>query len=225
MSYNTIFKDLTTVYSTWNELRQYLESDAGGRFRVVDKKDDLCLIRYQKGHSRMDLPHSKWFRSVVWNTATNQPISIAPPKVSMYNMPFNTFQEIRDNSIVCQEQMDGFMINCFRKVGDETLYITSRSKLDAAGHFYSSKSFRTLFIEAYMKIVSANIRDIENHYYSMLFAFFTILSGVASGLLLTIFINYNVINGPHCSHTFFYIVIINCLSSIIPVVLFILYLI
>ena len=69
------------------------------------------------------------------------------------------------------------------------------------------------------------IRDIENHYYSMLFAFFTILSGVASGLLLTIFINYNVINGPHCSHTFFYIVIINCLSSIIPVVLFILYLI
>lgn len=161
MSYNTIFKDLTTVYSTWNELRQYLESDAGGRFRVVDKKDDLCLIRYQKGHSRMDLPHSKWFRSVVWNTATNQPISIAPPKVSMYNMPFNTFQEIRDNSIVCQEQMDGFMINCFRKVGDETLYITSRSKLDAAGHFYSSKSFRTLFIETYMKTSAESTENLE----------------------------------------------------------------
>jgi hypothetical protein len=34
-------------------------------------------------------------------------------------------------------------------VGDEQLYITSRSKLNAAGNFYSPKSFRTLFIECY----------------------------------------------------------------------------
>jgi hypothetical protein len=41
------------------------------------------------------------------------------------------------------------MINCFKKVGDEQLYVTSRSKLNAAGNFYSPKSFRTLFIECF----------------------------------------------------------------------------
>lgn len=148
---SSIFKDLIALYPTWNELHKYLESDEGGRFRVVDKKEDMCLIRYQKGVSRMDLPHSKWFRSIVWNTVTNVPISVAPPKVSYNDIPFSTLKELSDANIYCQEQMDGFMINCFRKVGDETLYITSRSKLDAAGHFYSSKSFRQLFIEAYMK--------------------------------------------------------------------------
>lgn len=42
------------------------------------------------------------------------------------------------------------MINCFRVAGSETLHITSRSKLNAAGKFYSEKSFRELFMEAYM---------------------------------------------------------------------------
>ena len=163
MSFNNVFRDLIALYPTWNKLQHYLESDEGGRFRIVDKKNNLCLIRYQKGYSRMDLSHSKWFRSVVWDIVKNRPLSVAPPKVSNLDMPFKSLYEINKNDVLCQEQLDGFMINCFKKVNDNVLYITSRSKLDAAGHFYSSKSFRTLFIEAYMKIVSTNIRDIENH--------------------------------------------------------------
>lgn len=149
---NSIFKELINKYSTWPELHKYLESDEGGLFQVVDKNEgnNLCIIRYEKGSTNMDLPHSRWFRSVVWNTATNRPVCVAPPKASVGEFPFSTFNEISDASGVCQELLDGFMINCFRLAGDNTLHITSRSKLDATGKFYSDKSFRDLFIESYM---------------------------------------------------------------------------
>jgi uncharacterized glyoxalase superfamily protein PhnB len=147
----SIFKDLIEKYPTWDELQKYLESNEGGLFRVVDKNDDgFCLIRYEKGTTKMDLPHSKWFRSVVWNTKTNQPVCIAPPKAAVDEFPYKTLKEVTDAGIVCQELLEGFMINCFRVADSEELHITSRSKLNAAGKFYSEKSFRELFMEAYM---------------------------------------------------------------------------
>ena len=114
----------------------------------------------------MKLSHSKWFRSVVWNTNTNKPVCIAPPKASTEDFPYKTFKDILDTGVVCQEFHEGFMINCFRVIGDETLHITSRSKLNAAGKFYSNKSFRELFIEAYMntpELSDYNKTNIENN--------------------------------------------------------------
>jgi hypothetical protein len=147
-----IFKELVERYPSWEDLQKYLESNEGGMFRIVDKNDNgLCLIRYEKGVTKMDLPHSKWFRSVVWNTKTNRPVSIAPSKVTTTELPFSTLKELSDENIVCQEFLEGFMINCFRAIDDETISITSRSKLDATGKFYSEKSFRELFMEAYME--------------------------------------------------------------------------
>lgn len=136
-----VFKELVEFYPTWNDLRSYLESEEGGLFRVIDTNDDYCMIRYEKGISKMDLPHSKWFRSVVWDIKTHRPVCIAPPKSS------NGFDAL-NTELICQELLDGFMINCFKV--DKTLHITSRSKLDAAGTFYSDRSFRDLFMEAYM---------------------------------------------------------------------------
>lgn len=166
-----VFRDLIQKYPTWDSLRTYLESEEGGLFRIVDKDDKgLCLIRYEKGTSKMDLPHSRWFRSVVWNTITNRPVSIAPPKATSTEFPFTSFKEVSDAGVICQELLDGFMINCFRVTGDESLHITSRSKLDAAGKFYSQQSFRELFMEAYMNttdcphysetVIQDNSRDI-----------------------------------------------------------------
>lgn len=150
-----VFKDLVTQYPSWAELQKYLESPEGGLFRIVDNKEDsgLCLIRYEKGTSKMDLPHSKWFRSVVWNTKTNRPICVAPAKavaLGQMPLPFKTLKDVSDAGLVCQELLDGFMINCFKMTGDETFHITSRSRLSAAGKFYSNKSFRELFEEAYV---------------------------------------------------------------------------
>lgn len=145
-----IFKELIEKYAKWEDLRKYLESEEGGLFRVVDNDEKkFCLIRYEKGSTKMDLPHSKWFRSVVWDIETNNPVCIAPPKATSQEFPFKTFKDISDAGVICQELLDGFMINCFRVSGDPSLHITSRSKLNAAGKFYSEKSFRELFIEAY----------------------------------------------------------------------------
>jgi hypothetical protein len=102
----------------------------------------------------MNLPHSKWFRSVVWSKSLNLPICVAPPKASVEPVSTQGYRET-----ICQEFLDGFMINCFRFVNDDKLYITSRSKLNAAGHFYSKKSFRTLFIEALLSGTHQNIDE------------------------------------------------------------------
>jgi len=47
-------------------------------------------------------------------------------------------------------------------VGDERLYITSRSKLDASGHFHSAKSFRQLFMEALTGWIVTSNQPVES---------------------------------------------------------------
>jgi hypothetical protein len=56
------------------------------------------------------------------------------------------------------------MINCFQTTNDTTVHITSRSKLNAAGTFYSKKTFRELFVEAY----EDTIQEKENTLFSSL---------------------------------------------------------
>lgn len=160
---NNIFKHLIETYPSWEELQKFLESDEGGQFKIIEKGNEngFCMIRYEKGVTKMDLPHSKWFRSVVWNTKTNRPLCVAPPKATSEEFPYKTLQEVLNAGVVCQELLEGFMINCFKVAGDETLYITSRSKLDATGKFYSDKSFRCLFQEAFMNSTEFTDKDFE----------------------------------------------------------------
>lgn len=142
---NTIFKELTDKYPDWLSLQQHLESDACGNLRILDKSENgLCIIRHEKGST------DRHFRSVVWDTLQNKPVCIAPSKPSDNEFPYSTLQDAITAGAVCEEFFDGFMINCFRRAGDPQLYITSRSKLDASGRFYSSKTFRQLFMEAYI---------------------------------------------------------------------------
>ena len=152
---NNVFAELITRYSSWPALEAFLESEEGGSFRVVDHDESgLCIIRYDKGTSNINLPHSHWFRSVVWNTETNRPMCISPPKAMSTELPVQTTQQAIESGLVCQELLDGFMINCFATVGEKTFHICSRSKLNASGQFYSSKSFRDLFIEAHTGRIS-----------------------------------------------------------------------
>jgi hypothetical protein len=142
-----VFKELIEKYPCWNDMRVYLESEY---FRISDEKNELCIIRYDKEISNMDLPYSRWFRSVVWNMRTHRPVCVAPPRAST---------DVPEGDVICQEMLDGFMINCFKT---DEIYITSRSKLDASGTFYSNKSFRELFLEC------ETIPITENTFYSFL---------------------------------------------------------
>ena len=97
MTVYTVFKDLIEQYPTWEQLERYLESEEGGLFRVVDRSSpSLCLIRYEKGVSKMNLAHSKWFRSVVWNTNTNRPVCVAPSKAESQDISLNTIILIKN---------------------------------------------------------------------------------------------------------------------------------
>lgn len=160
---NSTFTELITRYPSWVDLKEFLESEEGGSFRIVDQDEsDLCIIRYEKGVSNMNLPHSRWFRSVVWNMETNRPLCIAPPKAMFTDLPVQTTQQAKEDGMVCQELLDGFMINCFTLAGDKTLHICSRSKLNASGKFYSSKSFRELFIEAHTGRIKKEDESLES---------------------------------------------------------------
>jgi len=140
----TIFKELIEKYPEWNSLRSYLESDVGGMLRVSSEDENgLCIIKYEKNESIMTLPHSKWFRSVVWNTHSNRPVCVAPPKANADKLD----DTIDVSNHVYQEFHDGFMINCFKEVSTDVMHITTRSKLDASGKFYSQKTFKELFLE------------------------------------------------------------------------------
>jgi len=147
------FKNLIQTYPTWPLLKEYLESTEGGSLHVSEPNEQgLCLIHYDKVHnnngSGLMNAHPTWFRSVVWNTVEHYPVCVAPPKTCAAAFPCTTMQDAIDQQMVCEELLDGFMINCVHVAG--TLFITSRSKLDATGRFYSPKTFRQLFAEAYL---------------------------------------------------------------------------
>jgi len=157
------FKDLIESYPTWPLLKNYIESDKGGAFQISEANEKgLCMIHYDKDTSVMNVPYYAWFRSVVWNTILHCPVSVAPPKTCTDAFPCSTMQEVVDKQLVCEEFLEGFMINCFHLVGEPTLFITSRSKLDATGHFYSAKSFRQLFVEAYLNRPIDSVAELED---------------------------------------------------------------
>jgi len=147
------FKALTDQYTTWDQLRMYLSSSEGGSLRIIDcNRDSLYIIRYDKATSQFDVPHVSWFRSVVWNGATNRPVCVAPSKAqeglpeSMTDLRFEQF-------------LEGVMINVFLD-SSGTVQIATRSKLDATGTFYSSKSFSDLLNEALSNQGIADLKQI-----------------------------------------------------------------
>ncbi len=160
----TIFNDLITKYPTWKALKSYLESAEGGWLNILDtNKEDLCIIRYIKGVSDFYNTHVPYFRSVVWDTINNIPVCVAPIKAENDVFNYTIIEECINNGVVCEEFIDGFMINIFKRVGDDNVYVCTRSKLDATGRFYSLRSFKELFIESFCNTYNVNI-DTFNDY-------------------------------------------------------------
>jgi hypothetical protein len=161
---NTVFKELIETYKDWQSLRTYLESESGGNLRIIGYKDsNLCIIRYDKRHYNDAISHIKWFRSVVWDINRNRPVCVAPPRVNADPFPHENMADM--DKMVIEEYFDGFMINTFKYADSNALHITSRSRLDASGTFYSSKTFRQMFIEAYIHPYLYSQCDLDNERY------------------------------------------------------------
>jgi hypothetical protein len=145
----TIFSELRNSYTSWESLKEYLESSDGGLLKILSTSNPKYkIIRYEKGVSKFNVAHVPYFRSVIWNINENIPVCVAPIKATNNNFPYNTLEECINNEVVCEEFLEGFMINVFKTHDD--IYISSRSKLDATGRFYSTRTFKDLFTEAYL---------------------------------------------------------------------------
>ena len=135
-----VFSELCVSYPTWAELSAFLTSDEGGKLRIVQTNGSpYAIVRYTKGISNFEKPHVPFFRSVVWSTLANRPVSVAPCKAEEGDPVDGA--EVRVSDFV-----DGTMIQAW-KDGD-TLQIATRTSLGAKGGFYSSRSFADMLDDA-----------------------------------------------------------------------------
>ncbi len=145
------FKNLRERFDNWSALSNHLASDEGGAFGIREVEGNPhALIYYRKGISNMRLPHSKWFRSVVWNTVTNIPVSVSTPKaVEETSDGGNVFEWATSGFIgkTVQNYLEGVTLNIFRDA-DGQIQVSSRTRIGAGRGFYNKTSFREMLDDA-----------------------------------------------------------------------------
>ena len=138
-----IFSNLCASYNTWPELRTYLSSEAGGNLIIVENDEQKrAIIHYNKRVSNMSADHVRWCRSVIWNTETNRPVAVAPPKAFDTD---DTFMEKKGplEGYMLQDYLDGVTLTVYD--GDQ---VASRTRFGAVGGFYSRRPFREMLGDA-----------------------------------------------------------------------------
>lgn len=147
-SMSNTFTSLLSTYNTWPALKAYLTSEEGGKLRVMDASETpdhpYALIRYVKGQSNLSLPHVRAFRSVVWDTIAHRPVSVTPPKsADGESVPDGDIKQCR-----LTQFLDGVLIGVFFDPYTNDWEFHTRSTIGAHSRYYSSDSFRALFIDA-----------------------------------------------------------------------------
>jgi hypothetical protein len=146
----TTFATWRVNHPTWPSLKTWLETEEpsieilefeGSPYVILKAgKDDAPI---GTGVNKPVSEAAQLCRSVVWDTRTQTPCSIAP------------FAARRDQKIPTDTQLrledfvEGVMINVFRSACNRSeTHVTTRSRLDADGTFYSDRTFSELFEEA-----------------------------------------------------------------------------
>lgn len=163
---SAIFHDLLTQYKTWTALSEFLMSETGGSLRIYDRSTPevpFALIRYVKGKSNMSLPHVRAFRSVVWDTLENRPVSVTPFK----SEDGETLPTSANDSTVgytVERFLDGVMIGSFWDRYNNHWRIHTRSTLDATSRYYSQdKTFKQMFDE-FLNVARFNWDSLDKAY-------------------------------------------------------------
>lgn len=149
-SVSSVFSTLRTTFKSWVELSAYLRSSEGGSLRVEEassSENPFALIRYTKGVSDLTKEHVRAFRSVVWDTIENRPVSVTPFKSEDgESLP----QTPSTDGFVVERFVDGVMIGAFYDKYSDTWRVHTRSTLDARSRYYSqTKTFRELFDDSF----------------------------------------------------------------------------
>jgi hypothetical protein len=143
----THFRDFKQSHPSWDTLKVFLQSDEGGRLSIKDQDDTYAIIHYNKKTTDMTKPWSKWCRSVVWNKATNSPVSISTPKAEEESpLEWPGMQP----GVIAEEYLEGITANSFIDCtgANPQAQIATRTRLGADGTFYSKRPFSELFKDA-----------------------------------------------------------------------------
>ena len=136
------FSSLSKKYSTWAEVKAFLESEDGGSLRVVEQ-EGVAVIRYDKGFkTNVDVSQ---YRSVVWDTQLNVPLCLAPFRANEGAPPVNTPMSSVEDFV------DGFMMNAWVSQEGGDLQVATRTCVGGNNKFYSEKCFAQLFKECLEK--------------------------------------------------------------------------
>jgi len=151
MSYTlSVFAELRVKYPTWDLLSAYLTSDDGGKLRVITTEGSTqAMIRYTKNVSKMDVPHVFAFRSVVWDTHANLPVSVAPVQ-SWAGLPEYT------TKVQVSEFIDGTMMHGFCSYLPDSdgvsnimdVNTATRTVVGSSNKFYGDRTFAELLDDA-----------------------------------------------------------------------------
>ena len=162
MSTLSTFANWAANYKTWPELKAWLQTSEPG-IDIIESEDSAYAIlrnsKEKEGEAAIAedavSETAQLCRSIVWDTEANLPCCVAP-------FAARRDQKIpSDSALRLEDFVEGVMINVFRARGDAETHVTTRSKLDADGTFYSERSFRELFEEA-MDAKRTSLDEIEN---------------------------------------------------------------
>jgi hypothetical protein len=131
------FATLNKKYTTWADLKAFLESKDGGNLRVIEQDDGIAIIRYEKG-AKTDVDVGV-YRSVVWDMSGNYPLCVAPFR-AVDGLP--PTQKALSS---VEDFVDGFMMNAW--VQNNILHVATRTRVGGDNMFYSEKTFGQLFEE------------------------------------------------------------------------------
>lgn len=131
-------------YSSWDELKQFLLSEAGGLLRVVEPRDSpYALVRYTRGVSNLSLPHVRWCRSLIVHKESRLPVSVSPPTSEMMT------DDSVNEATVAEEFVEGTMMNIFHDATSEVAMVATRSRLGADKSFLvGAPTFRQMLESA-----------------------------------------------------------------------------
>jgi len=132
----SFFSNLISEFPFWASLKAHLTSVA--KLTVVEN-DRYAHIFYTED-SRMDLPFTHAFRSVVWDTARHLPVGVTP---------FKTTEGLPTGHTVIEPFVDGVPMGVFWDEDRGSWRLFTRKVLDGGNRFYSqTKTFANMATEA-----------------------------------------------------------------------------
>ena len=148
MSYSVpYFKELVDVHPSFEGVKTYCEQQ---HLRVIDGSNRYAIVRYDKAYQNTQTMANGFFRSLVWDTVTNRPVCVAPPKSC----------EDHSTTYRCEEFLEGVMVNAFLDASNN-VQLATRSKMGATGIFYSRRSFQDLLVDALQQKGFNTIQEIK----------------------------------------------------------------